>query len=337
MEIYFDESGTFRPLRSNANQVAVVMGVLIPELESDSLRKDFEAFLRQLPPRAFVNKEIKGHRLSAEQFKLLAIMLNVHPGIRIAPVTVNVGFMRGASFEAWPQKLRALLEEEGAKCLYDKMRSEVGELARRSGNLSPDQLIKIFAYAIAVKRSIEAIPLFYHCQKYHSEYSPLQFVFDRAGASNSREELVFKEVVFMWLVPMSKRKPSVIIRQIHTHSHPFMQLYGAETDGQQGFDLSKMLRGNLHFDNSRSSWQLQLSDCLAAAWLNVLRDHDNSRGYLPIFRLLNRNSVLPNDQPVGMVSMSEAFSEMTAPPQFEVFRRMTEGDGKLLPCGWDEK
>jgi hypothetical protein len=337
MEIYFDESGTFRPLRSNADQVAVVMGLLIPELGSDSLREDFEAFLRRLPPRAFVGKEVKGHRLSAEQFKLLATILNVYPGIKIAPVTVNVGFMRSASLEAWPQKLRALLEQEGAKCLYDKMRSEVSELARRSGNLSPDQLIRIFAYAIAVKRALEAIPIFFHCQRYHSEYSPLRFVFDRAGTSDSREELVFKEIVFMWLVPMSERKPSVTIGQIHTDSHPFMRLYGAKINGHQGFDLSKMLRGNLHFDNSRSSWQLQLADCLAAAWSNALRDHDNTRGHLPIFRLLNRNSVLPNDQPVGIVSMSETFAEIPAPPHFEVFRRITEGDGKLLPCAWDEK
>jgi hypothetical protein len=338
MQVYFDESGNFRPSLSQEIGLCAVMGVIIPENEAASLREDFLAMIGELPRDVFVNGEPKGYRLSAQQSQLLATLINAHSGVKLAPVTVNTASIEQSFFEKFPPKLKELLTGESEKCLYETMQTEVSELARRCGNLSSDQLVRLLAYTVGVRRAIDAVSTFYHCSKYHACYDPMQMIFDRAGTPNSREELVFKQMVFMWLVRMTEREPITKIREIHTQNHPLMRLYETTLeDGQKRFDLVKLLRGNLHFADSKQTWQLQLADMLASAWLNSLRDHSNTRGYAPIFRSLNLNSSLPNDQPTGMIGVAESYSQTAAPVHFDLFRRLVAGDAKLLPCGWEER
>ena len=186
-------------------------------------------------------------------------------------------------------------------------------------------------------RAINAVSTFYHCPKYHPYYDPMRMVFDKVGTPDSREELVFKQIVFMWLMRMTERQPITKIKEIHTENHPWMRLYETTTNGLKVLDLVKILRGNLHFADSKRTWQLQLADMLVSAWLNSLRDHNDSLGYSSVFRSLNRNTALPNEQPVGMIGVAESHSQTVAPVQFNVFRQMVAGDAKLLPCGWEER
>ena len=240
-------------------------------------------------------------------------------------------------FEKFPPKLKELLIGESEKCLYETLQTEVNELARRCGNLSPDQLVRLLAYTVGVLRAINAVSTFYHCPKYHPYYDPMRMVFDKVGTPDSREELVFKQIVFMWLMRMTERQPITKIKEIHTENHPWMRLYETTTNGLKVLDLVKILRGNLHFADSKRTWQLQLADMLVSAWLNSLRDHNDSLGYSSVFRSLNRNTALPNEQPVGMIGVAESHSQTVAPVQFNVFRQMVAGDAKLLPCGWQER
>jgi hypothetical protein len=161
--------------------------------------------------------------------------------------------------------------------------------------------------------------------------NPIKIIFDRTGSPNNREELVFKDMIFFWV----NKNRFTSIKQIHTDDHPFVKLYGERIDGQRAFDMAKMIRGNLHFADSKVTWQLQLADMAASAWINSVRDRGNDRGYLPIFRLLQRNTTLPREQPVGLMSVADYSEDKTAPADFNVFRRLVANDGKVLPCSWD--
>src|SRR5207248_5050415 len=116
----------------------------------------------------------------------------------IAPVTFNREMER-RFFSQWPKALRGILEKQAADCIHETMRQQVGTLAKRCGNLSSEQLSRLLVYKIAMEKALSVICLFYHCSKYHSSYDPIKIVFDRTGASNSREELVFKEMIFFWV------------------------------------------------------------------------------------------------------------------------------------------
>ena len=157
-------------------------------------------------------------------------------------------------------------------------------------------------------------------------------MFDRTGPANNREELVFKEMIFFWVTNNTFQS----IKQIHTDDHPFVKLYGTRVNGQGAFDVGKMIRGNFEFKDSKSTWQLQLTDMLASAWVRSVRDRRNRLGYLPLFRLLHRNSILPNDQPLQLISLANYSSKKYAPASFNVFVRLAAKQPKVLPCGWDE-
>jgi len=278
-----------------------------------------------------MNGEPKGNRLSFDRQKSLALMLNARPGVMTVPVTFNRE-METQTFSTWPEALKAVLEEQAAGCVHETMRQQVEMLARRCGNLSPEQLSRLLVYKIAMERALSGICLFYHCSKYHSSYHPIKIVFDRTGPANNREELVFKEMIFFWVTNNTFQS----IRQIHTDEHPFVKLYGTRLNGQRAFDVAKMIRGNLEFMDSKSTWQLQLTDMLASAWLRAVRDMRNEVGHLPLFRLLHRNSILPNDQPLQLISLADYSSKKHAPTSFNVFVRLAAKQGKVLPCSWDE-
>src|SRR5437879_3129221 len=130
MEIYFDESGNFRPSESG---LSAVMGVVVPENEAATLQSDFSTMVGKLPTDTFVDGEPKGYRMSAKQCRLLAELLNSHPGVKLVPVTVNTASIDKSFFDEFPPKLKELLAGESEKCLYETLQSEVSELARRCG------------------------------------------------------------------------------------------------------------------------------------------------------------------------------------------------------------
>ncbi|MBZ5672228.1 MAG: hypothetical protein LAO04_21200 [Acidobacteriia bacterium] len=287
-----------------------------------------------LSRKQFVRREPKGHLLSLDQCKALIQIITTHQGVMLVPITVNLGFADRKFIETLPSELRVVLEQEGQKCLYDQMRSNVSLLAKQSGNLSPDQLVRLTAYTVGVKKALNAISIFYHCPRFHAMYSPIRMVFDKTGASNSREELVLKQIMFMWIMKWSEREPIWTIKEIHTADHPFIRLYRASSEGKPALDLSKMLRDRLEFRDSKATWQLQIADMLAWIWRSAIEDYQATKGYLPLFRALHVLTVLPNDQPVGLISVAAVSQKVEAPARFDIFRRTIGESGKLLPCGW---
>jgi hypothetical protein len=162
LEVYFDESGQFGAPNPGEDGLAVVVGVIIPENHTEALRRDFLSFAATLPKNCFRSGEPKGHLLSAEHHRMLATILNAHRGVMFVPVTVNKSSLVRSEVESWPAELRQILEKQGGKCLYDKMRSELQELAKRCGNLNIDQLNRLFTYTVTVREAISGIALFYH-------------------------------------------------------------------------------------------------------------------------------------------------------------------------------
>ncbi len=331
MKLFFDETGAFRPGRTGEIELAAVMGVVVPEIHTETLRAGFSTFVETLPREYFQKSEPKGRLLSVDQLRTFATMLNAHRGTMLIPVTFNRE-IRGSSFDSWPAALRKLLEDEAKKCVHTTMRDELEELARRCANLSPEQLARLLTYKIAVEKAVNAVALFYHCKKYHNSYSPIRVIFDHTGKSNNREELVFKNMVFLWVT----KNVVQTVRQIHTESHPFVRLYGARVNGKRAFDISKILRDNFEFRDSKTCWQLQVADIAAAAWVNAIRDQKNTGGSLSLFRLLHRNTSLPANQPVGLMSVADTSSQQMAPESFNIFPRLVMNEGKILPCSWDD-
>jgi hypothetical protein len=331
MEVYFDESGDFNPGAIGSDKFSVVMGLVIPESSAANLKSDFDWLESRLDLAERDSGEAKGTLLSLEHRKVLVEILKAHRDVMLVPVAVNLGYTDPAFLTSAPENVRKLIEKNLGQDSPYMTTVQRQELGRRFSNLSAPVFARILAYAIAILRTVEAMTLYYYCDKFHCLYDPVKITFDRVVKPDSREELVFKDALLGWLANWTsdmplKRAPVVEM------GHPLAMLYGQEKDGKLVIDLRKMLLGKIDFANSKNVWQVRLADFVANTWLRIILDHDGRKGHRALFRDLNRKTVLQGSQLLGLVGLTDDTAPVSAPPQFHLYQRMVAGDAKILPC-----
>ena len=119
----------------------------------------------------------------------------------------------------------------------------------------------------------------------------------------------------------------------HSYQHPLLAKYGQRTsDDRWTFDLNKMLKAKILFEDSKSQWLLQVADFAANTWAQTIGDYDGRNGFQGLFPDLYRKSALPDATPLGVVAPTEKTDVVAAPPYLDVFARMAHGLRKILPC-----
>lgn len=76
----------------------------------------------------------------------------------------------------------------------------------------------------------------------------------------NREERVFETMLPMWVSSWSHDEPFTEIEGIHTPDHPLVKNW----DCDDGLDVGKMLKNNVHYVSSASSKGIQLADMTAS-------------------------------------------------------------------------
>jgi hypothetical protein len=331
MQIYFDESGDFAPSDRSHPKFCFVLGIIIPETATDSLRSHFDWFVKRLGHSERKRGEPKGSLLSFANRRVLLEILKAHREVMILPISVNLAYDDPQFFATAPEKIRALIEanlhiESSFMTVSDRAR-----LAKRIRHLSAPVLVRLVAYGIAVLKTIEAIACRYHCELFHSSYDPISVVFDRVARAGAREELVLREVLFGWISHWTRTAP-IKIPPTLDQSHPLLKLYANRVSDRWEFDLNKMLGGKISFEDSKCVWQIQLADFIANTWSQTIADHDLQRGFHVFFRDLFKKSALPNETPLGVVAPTDRKVVESAPQFLDVFARIAVGESKILPC-----
>jgi Protein of unknown function (DUF3800) len=332
VQIFFDESGDFNTASTADHKFAFVVGIILPDQAVARLKVDFDWFVKRLGRQERKQGEPKGSLLSLAHRKVLMQILKAHSDVMLIPVSVNLGFDDPSFFETGPAKIRALIESN-LKTESDYMTTrEREELAKRFGRLSAPALARLVSYGIAVLKGIEAIASRYHCEAFHSDYDPITVTFDRTGRPENREELVLEDSVFGWIANWSRTVPLRMHPNLD-ESHPLLAKYGKRApDDRWTFDLSKMLKDKIFFEDSRSQWMLQMADFAANTWAETIADYEGKTGFCKLFPDLYRKSVLPDATPLGVVAPTEKTDVVAAPQYFEIFARMAHGLEKILPC-----
>lgn len=333
MQIYFDESGDFNTASTAGYKFAFVVGIILPDRALPRLKSDFDWFVAQLQTTEFDRGEPKGSLLSLPHRKVLIEILKAHADVMLIPLSVNLGFDDPAFYESAPARIRALIESN-LKTESDYMTlAERAELAKRFGRLSPPVLARLVAYGIAVLRAIEAIASRYHCDQFHSDYDPITVTFDRAGRPQNREQLVLEDSLFGWIANWSRTVPIRIHPSLdQAHEHPLLATYGKRSDERWTFDLNKMLRGKIFFEDSKRQWLVQLADFAANTWAQTIADYEGRNGFHGLFPDLYRKSALPDATPLGVVAPTDKTNIVAAPQYLDVFARMAHRVPKVLPC-----
>lgn len=332
LQIFFDESGDFNPVRSAAYNFSFVVGIILPDSALPRLKSDFDWFVGQLRATEFDRVEPKGSLLSLDHRKLLLEILKAHGDVMLIPISVNLGYDDPSLFETAGERIRALIKSNlSAESDYMSV-VQRETLANQFGNLSAPALARLVSYGIAVLKGIEAIASRYHCGQFHSDYDPITITFDRTGRPRNREELVLEGSLFGWIANWSQTVPLRIHPSLDG-SHPFLAKYGQRTpDERWTFNLNTMLKGKIFFQDSKAQWLLQLADFAANTWSQTIGDYAGGDGFQELFPDLYRKSALPEATPLGVVAPTDKTEVVTAPEYLGVFARMAHGPQKILPC-----
>ena len=332
MQIFFDESGDFNPARASAYNFSFVMGIILPDRALPRLKSDFDWFVGQLHPTEFDQAEPKGSLLSLAHRRVLLQIFKAHSDVMLIPVSVNLGYDDPSIMETAGERIRALIKGNLSTASDYMTVVERETLANQFGNLSAPVLARLVSYGIAVLKGIEATASRYHCDQFYSDYDPITITFDRTGRPQNREELVLEDSLFGWIANWSRTVPLRMHASLD-ESHPFLAKYGQRTsDSRWTFDLNKMLKGKILFEDSKRHWLLQLADFAANTWSQTIGDYEGRNGFQGLFLDFYRKSALPDATPLGVVAPTDKTDVVTAPQYLEVFARMARGLGKILPC-----
>ncbi len=263
MKFYFDESGNFQlPTEQGEHRVGIVGGVIIPETEEAEVFRRFDAFVASLPPTAFQDAEPKGRLLGDSGRRAFAeLMLDLPGKILLSPTMLDLTTLVGRPEADVVNPVVAKLKHWQSLCKHDTMRQQVGELATEVAKLSTQQLLRLSAWAKAIKRAINDSVIFHCGPEYHTAWDAVHFEIDRVeDIPGGREETVFRTLLPAWVTAWSQAEPLTTIQDIHTADHPFIRNW----DRLEGIDVGKMFRNNVHYVSSTGSKGIQIADMIAA-------------------------------------------------------------------------
>ncbi len=285
MKFYFDESGDFAHLKDNEHKCCVVCGVVIPENIETTLFDEFKQFVRELPSKEKKNTEPKGHLLSDESLVRFCEILNEYKDLLVIPSVLDLSMSK--DIHGIGEDMKGQFIEHAQKCIHKTMQDQVTELAKRWGNMSDNEGMKLCTLTYCFLEALRHSIIFHCAETFYPCWDSLSFTVDQTRTkSETRDELVFKDMSLKWLTGWSKHNPFITREGIHTEEHPFVKKYKMS---EKGFDLGKIFRGNITFGDSNGSCGLQIADICANILYQSFHDLNNYKNRLPIYRLLMKN------------------------------------------------
>lgn len=302
MRFFFDESGDFTvPSNTFEHRASVVVGVSVSELVEEGLQESYAAFVEGLADEKKHNGEPKGRLFDPKDCHRFCRMLAENADAYVTPVTLDLTCFLNNEHEALPKKMKEILQQQSLECIHETMRDETALLGRQLGNLSSEQALRIAALAYCFQETVRDAVMFLSCRGHEGAWEKLSFEIDAAQRRpGSREHAVFSIMLLSWLTAWSRSHPLPLVKEIHTSDHPFVRLYERE----EGIDLGKIVRGNLHWVDSSTSWGIQIADISASIVHRAVHDLEDEEGWGSVLGHLMRSSVRGPRTCLGLFSLS---------------------------------
>lgn len=300
MRIFIDESGTFQiPDSVDDHRAAVVVGVVVPEVSEAALFAEFGKFSDSLGNEERKDGEPKGSRLTRASRRRFCDMLAGVRGPFIIPTTADLSELAGHG-EGFPARLSKSLQASAAKCIHQTLRDEITLLSNQVFNLSPTLLLKLLLYAECIQECIHHAVWLRSEPPYRDCWSTVEILIDQVHKSpNSREKQVFDFMLLSWLTAWSKKRPLILIDEIHTADHPFVQNFDTGT----GIDMRRLVGNGMKWVDSASEPGIQIADIAANMVYGAVHDLKNHDNRQPDFLSLMRCCPLSTQDGPGLVTL----------------------------------
>lgn len=277
MNFYFDESGSFVvPEDPTQHSVGIVSGVVSPESDEPAIFQAINSFISTLPPTAFQNGEPKGRLFNDNNLARLADLITELPlGILFCPIVIDLTSLQGKSTAQISSEVSGSLAELAPSCTDPGFQIQVRNFADMVGKMSNQQMLRLYAWARCIRRSVEESLFWHSFSRFQNDWSVLRFEIDPVQASGGTEAEVFDFMLRQWIVGWCRQQPMVIPNDTLTPSHPFMRKWNTPN----GIDAKKMFDRNIHYVSSAKSTGIQLADMTATLIPRAILNRSESNLY----------------------------------------------------------
>jgi hypothetical protein len=290
MKFYIDESGDYRiPDKLITHKACVTVGVAVSDLIHEQLRKGFESFCRKLMPSEHKNGEPKGAKLTNEHRSEFCELLSGFKGFLIIPSTIDLSLIAFLQKDYKPiqERMYEHLHDLTHTMLHESMCEDLRLLAKQFNNLSLEQCLKIFSLAKCIHESLRSAIIYLSSNGHEASWETILYEIDRTNVRpNSREEIVFTQMIRGWIFSWSKSEPFTLIKEVHTPDHPLVRNF----DTPEGtLDGNKLFEDKIIWTDSRKSWGVRLADFASSIVYNAVNDLDDRNGSVTLFASLMRS------------------------------------------------
>ncbi len=300
MRIFIDESGAFQiPKTRDEHAAGVVVGVIVPEVCEQALFDRYAEFTASLGKSEREHGEPKGSRISRESRSRFADVLVGTPGVMFIPTTVDLSDLAGHA-DKLPSRLSKPLLAFAGVCIHQSMRDELTLLSRQVENLSVTELLKLVLYAECIQECVHHAVAYLSEPPYRDCWHKVDIVIDRLTKNpGSREKQIFQKMLPSWLAAWSAKRPLMLINEVHTSDHPFVQNF----DTGDGIDMRRLVGDGIRWVDSAKEPGVQIADIAAAIVFSAVHDLKNHDNRHPDFLSLMRCCPLAARDGPGLVTL----------------------------------
>jgi hypothetical protein len=301
MRMYFDESGTFEAGRARSD-VAIVTGVAVPATDQPRLFAEFGRLKVSEIGCASASEEVKGHRLTTNQRRLICRLLDQFPRVLVRPVIVDLHDFYGAQMQVLRDELGRSFEEVAFELPPGEARREVGLLRSLHLRMSNSQLARLFAWANCIDRTLRDAAMELVPEHERTSWSGLELLVDGPTANLATPEgRFFIPMLQNWLVTWSyeNRFPAL---EVAGKQHPLLEHF----HHAMGLNIRTLVERGLHFVDSATEPGIQLADIAATIVGSASRLKDTDPDGLKTYGWLMKRSSERNRFGIGLLTAQRA-------------------------------
>lgn len=323
MNFFFDDSGDFTLPKNTENKISLWLGVAIPEICFDRIKKNYLEWEASSMSSLKV-KEIKGALLDeTSRMQFFGVIKNEND-LLIQPGIIDLQIQKKYT----PSDLSAVMRDIGidaSKRMKSKKDQDImGLHGKRLGNLSAEQLLKFMTLTFCIIETFRHSIMFRSYDSLRECWNDVIILIDKSSRQKcSREELILWDSLGWALHNMTKRTPFGLVEGIHDQKHPFIINY----DSPMGINGKKLFQ-NLHFENSNNHWGLRFTDIMANTMYRALNDLENTSGALPYYKKIMKYSPLGPKSNLGFTCIvgSDELNNQIKASRFAILQQILDSD-----------
>jgi hypothetical protein len=310
VNIYIDESGSFvsAPTKGSWN---VVVAVAAPEAARRAIDRAVQTL--KLSSSTSLSAEVKLNALSERQYlRFLGDLSKAH--LILFATATDAGVNVPDRLARHQQVQVAKVRENIPRMRYEGGRQGVQLLANQLEAISP-QLYAQLVCQVDLLHDVMSRSINYFAQRIPGTLAQFRWRIDQKNTSKTTYEDAFEKIAPSMLQTRSFREPGARMHGFdYRHLKDYEYAEGETPDYleveygirvQKALNIQKLIRGNLKFEDSRSSVGIQVADLLASGLRRCLRGGFSAND--AVAEALGRLT-LQNERgkfPIHLVSFSE--------------------------------